>query len=481
MFVEALNTPGAVPNVQNAWDTFVQTKCSEVLADAVKDKTNSIFSSWLEKNNIETETFCTQLIKKLKSNILDPVLARLRSPEGSTMQFGDIVTAYNKIQQKYSRNARGAKDVQTSVFMNFHPELQKEMKQNIDLLQKMKDYDMSQAKEKAAKAALEERRQKIEEEKARIEKEKRKKEREVFPLGHLLDPETMGIWLWVVPEKFKDSTGREFTVVLMDSEGIDAVSSKQSDDHRIFTLSVLLSSIMIYNSAGVPNRSDLEGLDFIVKLSQRIQLHTKQQPTDDQHFYEAFPYFVWLLRDVVLDLPTGCKTIKDYFIKNNLEDQREQLTNMMEANFEEQRKDREAALARQNTMEDIIDMMKSSLREKEMEEQRKEREAALARQSAMEDMVDIMKPSLESIDMEDMVRMMKSSQESREKEIEEQRKEREKAFLVQQSTMENMIDMTRSSIESKDKEIQAMRSMVESRGRVIEEQREESDRSCLIQ
>ena len=26
---------------------------------------------------------------------------------------------------------------------------------------------------------------------------------EVFPLGHSMEAETMGIWLWVVPEKFK--------------------------------------------------------------------------------------------------------------------------------------------------------------------------------------------------------------------------------------------------------------------------------------
>jgi len=26
---------------------------------------------------------------------------------------------------------------------------------------------------------------------------------QVFPLGHHMDPETMGIWLWIVPEKFK--------------------------------------------------------------------------------------------------------------------------------------------------------------------------------------------------------------------------------------------------------------------------------------
>ena len=26
---------------------------------------------------------------------------------------------------------------------------------------------------------------------------------DVFPLGHTLDPETMGIWLWIVPDKIK--------------------------------------------------------------------------------------------------------------------------------------------------------------------------------------------------------------------------------------------------------------------------------------
>lgn len=26
---------------------------------------------------------------------------------------------------------------------------------------------------------------------------------DVFPLGHEMDPETMGIWLWIAPEKYK--------------------------------------------------------------------------------------------------------------------------------------------------------------------------------------------------------------------------------------------------------------------------------------
>ena len=85
---------------------------------------------------------------------------------------------------------------------------------------------------------------------------------EVFPLGHLMDPETMGIWLWIVPEKRKDSEGREYTLVLLDSEGTDAVQSSQVHDHSIFTLTVLLSSVLIYNSQGVPTRSDLENLEY---------------------------------------------------------------------------------------------------------------------------------------------------------------------------------------------------------------------------
>ena len=85
---------------------------------------------------------------------------------------------------------------------------------------------------------------------------------DVFPLGHSFDPETMGIWMWVVPEKYVDEHGREFTIVLLDSEGADAVGAEGRNDDSIFTLSVLLSSVLIYNSVGVPTRTDLEGLEY---------------------------------------------------------------------------------------------------------------------------------------------------------------------------------------------------------------------------
>lgn len=144
---------------------------------------------------------------------------------------------------------------------------------------------------------------------------------QVFPLGHHMDPETMGIWLWIVPGIFKDSRGQKFTVVLLDSEGIDSVTGEGLDDNQIFTLTVLLASVLIYNSQGVPTRRDLEGLEFIVKLSQRIEVRSKTKSVagkrhqDSEFFHKTFPFFIWLLRDVAQEIPRDCRNIKDYFLK----------------------------------------------------------------------------------------------------------------------------------------------------------------------
>lgn len=35
LYVQAINTPGVIPNVQNAWDTFVENKCSATIKDAL--------------------------------------------------------------------------------------------------------------------------------------------------------------------------------------------------------------------------------------------------------------------------------------------------------------------------------------------------------------------------------------------------------------------------------------------------------------
>ena len=83
-----------------------------------------------------------------------------------------------------------------------------------------------------------------------------------FKLGHLMDSETMGIWMWDTPIQFRLKNGEEVTIILLDTEGIDAYNADKRGDNQIFTLSVLLSSLLIYNSTQVPRREDLNQMTY---------------------------------------------------------------------------------------------------------------------------------------------------------------------------------------------------------------------------
>lgn len=76
---------------------------------------------------------------------------------------------------------------------------------------------------------------------------------DAFDLGHTMDAKTFGIWLGTSALECDD-----FVLILLDTEGIDAVSAKMSDDASILVMTILLSSYLIYNSLNVPQKSDLE-------------------------------------------------------------------------------------------------------------------------------------------------------------------------------------------------------------------------------
>lgn len=83
-----------------------------------------------------------------------------------------------------------------------------------------------------------------------------------FKLGHLMDRETMGIWMWDIPIRYQLKNGEYTTIILLDTEGIDAYNADKHGDTQIFTLSVLLSSLLIYNSTQVPRREDLDQMTY---------------------------------------------------------------------------------------------------------------------------------------------------------------------------------------------------------------------------
>lgn len=76
---------------------------------------------------------------------------------------------------------------------------------------------------------------------------------DVFPIGHTMNAKTFGIWMATSVLECDD-----FSIVLLDSEGIDAANSSEECDIRILVLTVLLSSLFIYNSLSVPRKQDLD-------------------------------------------------------------------------------------------------------------------------------------------------------------------------------------------------------------------------------
>ena len=64
---------------------------------------------------------CHQLLVGLKHQHLDPVLTQLRGQDGAKVSFAEIMACYSAIEQGFKAEAKGAEDVRSQVFYEFHP------------------------------------------------------------------------------------------------------------------------------------------------------------------------------------------------------------------------------------------------------------------------------------------------------------------------------------------------------------------------
>ncbi|XP_035664224.1 guanylate-binding protein 6-like [Branchiostoma floridae] len=117
---------------------------------------------------------------------------------------------------------------------------------------------------------------------------------DAFELGHFADPQTFGIWMGT-----KVLRGKDFTIVLLDTEGIDAPAASAVQDASILVLTILLSSRVIYNSLNVPCKGDLEKMQCFIQLAKGLTVK-KGEKIQTSLFHEFFPDFLWLLRDASL-------------------------------------------------------------------------------------------------------------------------------------------------------------------------------------
>lgn len=75
---------------------------------------------WREKNASLTQKSCEDLLKKLKIQHLDPVLKRVRGPDGAKVSYSEIMNGWSMIKTDFDLKAVGAKDVKADVFFKFN-------------------------------------------------------------------------------------------------------------------------------------------------------------------------------------------------------------------------------------------------------------------------------------------------------------------------------------------------------------------------
>ena len=78
----------------------------------------------------------------------------------------------------------------------------------------------------------------------------------------------------------------------MDSEGLGSTEEDVNHDLRLFSLTVLLSSVFMYNTVGAVDENAIDSLGLVLRLCE----HLRNEKFND------FPDFYWILRDFSLAL-----------------------------------------------------------------------------------------------------------------------------------------------------------------------------------
>ena len=118
-----------------------------------------------------------------------------------------------------------------------------------------------------------------------------------FEIGPNITSCTKGLWIWGNTIKLQN---RNIEVLIIDTEGLASAfeDRNESIDMIIFCLSLLLSSLFIYNSMKNIDENAIENLALVLNFAKKIQ--SKFNEIND--YANNFPSFLWVLRDFALEL-----------------------------------------------------------------------------------------------------------------------------------------------------------------------------------
>ena len=106
----------------------------------------------------------------------------------------------------------------------------------------------------------------------------------------------MGLWARLRPHP-RDP---DVTVLMLDTEGLDAPHVDQSYNWALSTVVVLISSLFLYQTTGSIDKAATDRLDLILTLAARVSEPLQNQSSHTQSTAEdasCRPRFLWLLRD----------------------------------------------------------------------------------------------------------------------------------------------------------------------------------------
>ena len=144
-----------------------------------------------------------------------------------------------------------------------------------------------------------------------------------FGVGPTFRPCTKGIWIWSEPIIVKNSQSpKPFPCFLIDTEGLGAYIEEINHDTKIFLISILISSLFIYNSFGAIDEIALTSLSLVLNLGETIKIKSLSHLDNEEELAEYFPALLWLLRDFSLKLEdiNGNIITEKQYLEKALED-----------------------------------------------------------------------------------------------------------------------------------------------------------------
>ena len=107
----------------------------------------------------------------------------------------------------------------------------------------------------------------------------------------------------------KLENGEEVSVVFLDTEGFAANNVSENYDAKVFAVSTMLSSHLLYNSVKIIDQGDIDYLELLARRTQlfalRSQMSKKKWLDDFNEDLLTFPPLTWVVQDFFQDIADG--------------------------------------------------------------------------------------------------------------------------------------------------------------------------------